>query len=301
MIPETVPNAPRYDAFLASVIANLKAEGLPIRRLDLIRELRVSTGSPLREARDAVDDYCARNDIVLAKPAASRSKTALQLRLPILLLLAAAGFIAYSITAQRSHSHLPWTLLTDGLAALLTWQFVRGLMQGGFQASLAHIKQIRPRMIVQNTLLVAVTFLTAFGLLKLFPFLNLSWVYLIPGNDGQPVNIGLAPLRIKYFGILFLLLFALNIPRLAYAEEMTYRRGTKDWRDGLARSLRFGLAHCVVGVPVYAGLALSISGLWYTYQYFRGGVPTSTLHHATYNLVIVTVLFFTLLFVPLGH
>ena len=46
-----------------------------------------------------------------------------------------------------------------------------------------------------------------------------------------------------------------------------------------------------MGVPVCAGLALSLGGLWLTHQYFRGGVERSTLHPTAYNLMLVAALF----------
>lgn len=54
--------------------------------------------------------------------------------------------------------------------------------------------------------------------------------------------------------------------------------------------MRFGLVHCLAGIPVFAGLALSLGGLWFTYQYFRGGVEASTVHHLTYNLLIMAAI-----------
>ena len=54
--------------------------------------------------------------------------------------------------------------------------------------------------------------------------------------------------------------------------EKTNVSPTRTWLQGIYRSLVFGLAHLPMGIPLGAALALSIGGLWFTYQYFRGGV-----------------------------
>ena len=102
----------------------------------------------------------------------------------------------------------------------------------------------------------------------------------------------------KYFGLAFLVLLAVNLPRYAHMEEEWFREGTISWEQGLLMSALFGLAHCLVGVPIGAGLAISVAGLWFTHQYFVGGVELSTIHHATYNLILVSILF---LFLTLKH
>ena len=74
-------------------------------------------------------------------------------------------------------------------------------------------------------------------------------------------------------------------------EEKWFRLGTESWQQGLYLSFLFGMVHCLVGIPVAAGMVISIAGLWFTHQYFIGGVELSALHHTTYNLIIFSVLF----------
>lgn len=69
--------------------------------------------------------------------------------------------------------------------------------------------------------------------------------------------------------VFFTLLLA-ALPLLARAEERAFRRGTRGRLDALRRSLVFGLAHCLVGVPVFVGLALSVGGLYFSRQYTLG-------------------------------
>ncbi len=78
-------------------------------------------------------------------------------------------------------------------------------------------------------------------------------------------------------------------------EEKWFRLGTQNWFEGLYMSLFFGIVHCLVGIPIAAGLAITFAGLWFTHQYFIGGIELSALHHTTYNLVAVSILFIILI------
>ena len=122
--------------------------------------------------------------------------------------------------------------------------------------------------------------------------LRWSWLMLLQSpKDKTPVtNLNLAGANIPYFGIFFLLMLFLNLPRLARREEEMFREGTKDWPDAVPRSLKFGLMHCLVGVPIGFGLCLAIPGMWFTRQYFQGGVDKATLYHAVNNMLIVGLL-----------
>lgn len=191
-------------------------------------------------------------------------------------------------SAQAGQVSAGWQVARYAWTALLTWMLVRDLRGGRLRAAWAVARRMTLRVFVQNVFVIAVTVAVALTLLRLFPALDRSWLYLLPGAGDHAGNLGLMPVQIKYFGIAFLLLFAVSIPELARREETRYRRGTRDWRQGMWRSLRFGLAHCVVGVPLYGGLALTVGGLWFTFQYFRGGVEGSTLHHTAYNWIIVS-------------
>jgi hypothetical protein len=168
------------------------------------------------------------------------------------------------------------------------WLFVRKTPQKYWYL----FRGMRPLLIAQAVGVVAVTIGVAFALYLAFPFLNRSWLYLLPGM--QATNVAVMPLRYRCVAPIFLAILALSLPELAWDEEITYRRGTRDWRHAIFRSLRFGLAHCVVGVPLFVGLALTLPGLWFTHQYFRGGVERSATHHAAYNLVVLAAVAVTL-------
>jgi membrane protease YdiL (CAAX protease family) len=105
-------------------------------------------------------------------------------------------------------------------------------------------------------------------------------------------NIGLMVTDIKYVGIVVCLLLLIGLPRCVAVEEELFRQGTIDWWDGIVRSLAFGFAHMLVGVPVAGAITISIVGMFFTYMYFMGGVDLSTQAHFQYNLILVSLLLF---------
>jgi len=192
-------------------------------------------------------------------------------------------------SASGDSSSFGFRVFGWAVAALLTIFLVRPLLKGQSQRYWFVFRRIRPVTVVSNIVVIAATIGLAYGLYTLFPFLDRSWLYLIPGSDGAS-NIGVLPARIPYVGALYIGLFALNVPMFAAAEERQYRRGTKDWKQGAVRSLRFGLAHWIMGIPLYAAFALTLPGLWYTLIYFREGEDGATTYHATYNLILCLLL-----------
>ncbi|MBL8059460.1 MAG: hypothetical protein JNK63_01950 [Chthonomonas sp.] len=145
------------------------------------------------------------------------------------------------------------------------------------------------------TLEVTVVCLAIFTIMQFGPTpMRFSWLSLLAkGQEGA--NLMVAPAQIPWFGIIFVGLLALNLPRLARREEEMFRRGTKDWQDATFRSLKFGLIHMVVGVPLGAALALWIAGMFFSWRYFVGGIRESTFYHTLHNGVILGFLAITLI------
>lgn len=112
------------------------------------------------------------------------------------------------------------------------------------------------------------------------------------GNGGG--NLTFSGLQWKWYALLYLPILMFAVPSLAQYEEEAYRQGTRDWKHGFLRSIRFGLIHLIMMIPIGAAFALSISGLWFTHHYFKGGVQRSTTYHAVYNSIIVGLLFVSL-------
>lgn len=126
------------------------------------------------------------------------------------------------------------------------------------------------------------------GLVELLPgIMGASWLNLF-GSEGK--NVLAFGDEVKFFGVLFFLLLLLALPKLAILEEESFREGTESWPEGIFRSIVFGLVHMIVGVPLGAGLAITIAGLVFTRQYFKGGVRLSALTHFHYNVIAVSIL-----------
>ena len=183
-----------------------------------------------------------------------------------------------------------WLVVRILIIALLTVGLAYPIVKGQARAYWGYFRGITPLVLVQCLLVVVVTIAMGIALAWRVPCFDRSWLYRFQVSGGKPMNVNLLPMTVKYVALLYAGLLVMNMPKLAHDEELDYRRGTPNWPHALVRSIRFGLDHCFVGVPLSAGLALSVGGLWFSYQYFRGGVERSTVHHLTYNTIIVTVI-----------
>lgn len=175
--------------------------------------------------------------------------------------------------------------------AILTISLGLTLFDGTLQKNLGVMSSITWWIALQNLAVVVIVVSACVGLTKLHRIFKWSWLSLFK-SDGTNINI--VPIHIKYFGLVFALLLMVNLPSMAMAEEMWFRAGTDNWLNGLYISFIFGIVHCLVGVPIGAGVAITLGGLWFTYQYFLGGVELSALHHTTYNLILISTLFLLL-------
>jgi hypothetical protein len=165
-----------------------------------------------------------------------------------------------------------------------TWGVVRGL---------------RGRHFLRAIPIVAVIVSTAWVLIQL-PVLSFGWWSLL-GGEGNPVvgvtdrdyGVVSAVLPLCFIGLLIV-----GMPLLVAREEWVFRRGAEQRGtvDNLARSVVFGLAHAVIGIPIGAALALSIGGVYLTWCYLQGWQETrsqpgalleSTRAHLAYNLTII--------------
>lgn len=134
------------------------------------------------------------------------------------------------------------------------------------------------------------------------PFLDLGWWSLL-GGEGNPVVGSTSQTSgtwLEWFvPALFLTMLVPAIPLFALREEEVFRRGSEGWSNvrRAGRSVLFGLAHAVVGIPLGVALALSVGGLYFTAVYLRGyrtsggdqraACLESGRAHAAYNLTIV--------------
>lgn len=187
-------------------------------------------------------------------------------------------------------------VITTAAVLYFTVNFVMYLRSGELRDDLRYLRPLKVKKffwqtLILNTGLIALVVFTYVALIQLYPPLfRLSWLLFFARPD-EPAgaNLVASGLTFPVFGVIFAILLALNIPRLARVEEEVFRDGTRGWGHALGKSLVFGLAHMVVGVPLAVGIALTIAGLWFTLHYKRGGLARSTAVHALWNWQIVAL------------
>lgn len=153
-------------------------------------------------------------------------------------------------------------------------------------------------------------------------FLRWGWGSLIFGNSG---NVALQPLTTAsqagqkvseiqgngfdyrwIFMIPVWMIFILGFPFWAEVEEKIFRRGVHSWKGITISSIKFGLIHLIMGIPVCWALTLSVPGFLFACRYkyvyhwhlkkFKdetkaqeAGVRASTADHAIYNAILITL------------
>lgn len=158
--------------------------------------------------------------------------------------------------------------------------------RGRLTENWALVRTLHVRPFLTNLVPIAAV-LAAFAGLYQLPWLQWGWWTLVSGTPGNAM-VSAATGSLWVFAP-FLVLLAVAMPQLVLAEEEVFRSGTRSWTHAVRRSLVFGLIHLVPGVPIAAALALTIAGLWFTRQYFRGGVARSTTYHLAWNYELIAV------------
>lgn len=172
------------------------------------------------------------------------------------------------------------------------------------------VSRFRWLMFVEALLTVAITIAAVVILVK-FPPLRYGWMHLFMKGGGNiiaaPVLAGASSpnLLIRAMVPLFFILLAVALPFLAKSEEESFRKGHHETKDVVCQSVKFGLAHCIVGIPLGAGIALIIPGLLFGFKYKRAydrlrstsgeeeateaALFESTVYHTLYNMIIAAI------------
>jgi hypothetical protein len=172
---------------------------------------------------------------------------------------------------------------------------------GARRRTLGVVQGLRVRHFLRAIPIVAVIVATAWVLIQL-PVLSFGWWSMI-GGEGNPA-VGVTE---RDYGIVsvvvplcFIGLLIVGMPLLVAREEWVFRRGAEQRGtvSNIGRSVLFGLAHAVIGIPIGAALALSVGGVYLTWCYLEGWQETrsqtgalleSTRAHLAYNLTIITL------------
>lgn len=135
---------------------------------------------------------------------------------------------------------------------------------------LATFRAVRWWMVPAGIAQLALVYGVMFALTSVAPALWFGWWALLGGGGnimlGQTGREGLWWQMAAFAVPLSLIVL---MPGLTYAEEFVFRfRCEEDgWARRIARPLLFGMVHCLVGVPIAAGLALTVKG-WYLQQIY---------------------------------
>ncbi|MGI5206441.1 hypothetical protein ACQEU6_33320 [Spirillospora sp. CA-108201] len=178
------------------------------------------------------------------------------------------------------------------------------------------LKKMRPRHIATGIAAFGVT-VAGVALFEApgWDFLTWSWWQAIGGigNLSFGLTRGTAVVGIVV-SVAMILAFVAALPIFAMMEEVQFRNGAEHQAAGtrIHWALVFGFMHLVVGVPVAAALALSLTGGVLTWVYLRGvrraestepklrsahGLLDSILVHTVHNIVAVIAVVIAL---PLG-
>jgi len=139
-------------------------------------------------------------------------------------------------------------------------------------------------------------------------FMSWSWVSML-GSDGADApsgNIIAAPFKSGSVLIItgFWLLLTLALPYLAKGEEQSFRSLVFGTKNRIITSIKFGLVHMIVGVPLFIALILAVAGYIFSIFYVKAfnkaakvdpytadevAILASTSVHAKYNFLIITL------------
>jgi hypothetical protein len=152
--------------------------------------------------------------------------------------------------------------------------------------------------------MVSVVTLASIGLPK---FMTWSWISMLgSGADAPSGNIMAVPFKSGSVVIIsiFWLVLSLALPYLAKGEEKSFRSLVFGTKNRIITSIKFGLVHMIVGVPLFIALILAVAGyifsIFYVKAFYKAvkvnpytadevAVNVSTSVHAKYNFLIITL------------
>jgi hypothetical protein len=152
---------------------------------------------------------------------------------------------------------------------------------------------------------VAIGVLASIGMPK---FMTWSWISMLGdgGANAPSGNIMAAPFKSGSVLIIggFWLLLSLALPYLAKSEEETFRSLVFGTKKRIIASIKFGLVHMIVGVPLIVALVLALVGYIFSIFYVKSfnkavmidpytadkvAILASTSVHTKYNFLVITL------------
>lgn len=171
------------------------------------------------------------------------------------------------------------------LSLCLVYNLTTGEAQEFFDEVVSRITLL---IIAQNVVAIMLYNGVHFALYRVHSLFRWSWPARCFG--WKSTNMNTMPLEKNWLGLAFGVLLIFNVPGLAAIEELLFRQGLADWSNAIGWSVMFGFIHIIAGVPVSVCCALVLAGLWYSAQYFNGGLLGATVHHTTSNELFILLL-----------
>lgn len=187
-----------------------------------------------------------------------------------------------------------WTAIVPiGITLFISYSlFDAGVLHGNYKRFWGLVKQMRPIMLLTTFPIIVLT-IAAGVVLNTVVGLKWGWTSFLH-SDGSTSNINMIGFSYLWYVPVFATLIILAMPHLTMLEEVTFRHGSKGFKSIMIRSLIFGLVHMIAGISLGFALALTIPGLWFSYQYKKGGIERSAAYHLVWNYAIVLVLLITI-------
>lgn len=154
-------------------------------------------------------------------------------------------------------------------------------------------KKFTPLTLLKAFGLVVLTIFCV-GMLAQVPVLKYGWLHLLTPKGGNAMTSGVG---YSFTGILFALLLMIAFPFLANIEEQMFREGHTEFKTIIPQSIKFGLVHMIMGVPLCAGIGLAVPGFFYALCYrkhfFKSGEEAAlfeaTILHSAYNSIVILI------------
>lgn len=215
-------------------------------------------------------------------------------------LLSAAAALLFGGTAIGFGSQAA-IYAVQGSVLILVWLRVGNSLRSSRQRIV--LRGVRPRHFLIACMILTGVAAAVGLLLGADTFLRWGWWSILGGSGNVILGQAQASGQILSDLILPMLIvtpLALSLGRFALYEERIFRRGDEKRGIGgrLARSLVFGLAHLIMGIPIGAGIALGVGGFGFSQVYLSRWRKSASRYqsvldaarvHVAYNFIIIGV------------
>ncbi|MCX6739377.1 MAG: hypothetical protein NT098_05025 [Candidatus Parcubacteria bacterium] len=141
-------------------------------------------------------------------------------------------------------------------------------------------KRVHPKMVVEVFGILILVVGIMILLMMFVPFMRIGWMNFFAHEGG---NIILKPFTdlaessdylIRCIPVILLAVLIFLAPFIVKVEEEIFRYGHTEWGAVSRQSVKFGLIHLVLGIPLAAPVALTFLGFFLGYKYRKAYLET---------------------------